>query len=320
MKIVALLLLFSVSACEDNFDPPSLLARSRILGLAFSVEGDPDRTDPLRGETVDLRVLWAFPNEPLPLSFQGIACVALQTGFGVPTCDPDFGVIAELEANAPAGDMPVLTLRVPDDFPEGRELLLFGGTCAGGPVDTLLLPADGSFDTSALDVCERPEDTGELLQTTLPIPIDIADANRSPSLLVDMTLAGQPLATGNLQTGDACSERKDLPLLRVGGPRVALVVSASPESLEPLTPEGDVNPENEVLQVGLMITSGEANANFLLIEADDLIEDTTIRPAREAERSPGSDGSIERIILSVRDGRGGLVVQDVAYCLLEAEP
>ena len=43
--------------CSDSLDPASLLNKTRPLGVHFSVQGDPDRSEPAVGETVDITIL-----------------------------------------------------------------------------------------------------------------------------------------------------------------------------------------------------------------------------------------------------------------------
>jgi hypothetical protein len=319
-SLVAVLSFVGLVACADDFDPPSLLSRPRVLGYVLSVEGDPERTDPMRGETLRIEVPWALPAGPVLRTYRGYGCVALEAGFGVPGCDSTYPV-TELEARAEAPDALTLTWTVPVDVPEDRELLLFGGSCAGGEVGTLPVTAEGVVTDDAFTVCTSPDVTGELLQTPIALVDDASAANRGPSPLVDVTLAGRTLPpTGASIVGEPCADRPELPTLRVEGEPAELVVTANAESLESFPAETEGELDRESLQVALIVTSGETSANFLFLEADDLSEDAEVTPAEDTERSPGPEGSLERVVLSLRDGRGGLVIQDVAFCLLPALP
>ncbi|MEM6956345.1 MAG: hypothetical protein AAF645_11670 [Myxococcota bacterium] len=318
MRITSILLaLLFLSACDDTFDPPSLLARPRVLGFVVSVQDEPVRTDPVRGETIDVRVPWAFPGQPLPRSFRGSLCVLLDTGFGIPECDPAFPSV-EVASEAAVGEDLTFSLPVPADLPDGGQLLLFGGSCAGG--GTAPIPASASELGERIgQVCERPEDTGELLQTTIVVVDEPNEANRQPAPLEQATLAGQPLLpTGDGLAGDPCAHRAELARLRVGDPAADLVVLSPPDAFDIVPETEDEQAATEVLQVALLLTSGESQANFLFVEANDLREDTELTPAEIAERDPGPEGSLERVVFAIRDRRGGLVVQDMSYCLLPA--
>ncbi|MEM1417694.1 MAG: hypothetical protein AAGH15_22540 [Myxococcota bacterium] len=330
--LLTALVLTGVVGCGDDVDPVSLVTRPRILGFDLSVEGDPERTTPAPGETLTITVPFAFPEESLDVDFQGIACFGVDVGFGIPFCagdesDPTGGIFALLADRSTAPAFPVVSFPIPPEAADGTTVLVIAATCAGGVVDPELLssaldptqPLDGS-----LEVCAGGVGTGELVQSRIPVQLEEDDTNTRPLSLVQVELDGQLMGPDpGAVPGTPCAEMAELVTLRVDGDAVDLIVEGAPETFEDFFREGaDDQPIATVedMQVALLITSGEVQANFLFLERDDVVEDTEYTPATSEERTLDLSGSLERLWFSVRDERGGLAVESRAFCLLPPAP
>ena len=312
-----------LAGCGDTLDPVSLVTRPRVLGFELSVEGDAERTTPRTGETLNLRLPFAFPEEAQGIDFVGVACLGVDVGFGVPFCASEDSVIAPLVSRSVAPAFPEVSFTVPADFPEDAELLVIAAACVGGVVDPELFASAldiSSPPAGGLVVCADDVGTGELLQSTIPVQRIPDDANLNPLPLVEVRLDGRvlPPDPGGVP-GTACTDVPELPTFFSDSGDVDLVVESAPDTFEDyfvLDADDQPLPVVEALQHALLITAGELEANFIFTEREDVREDTIYTLPLIEERPVAAEGSLERLWFSIRDERGGLRIESRAYCLL----
>ena len=123
-----------VCGCAETFDPPSVLEKTRILGVRVEVDGEPERSSPRPGETTTSRFFIAGPAALEPTSYAFFACVPSPTTFGLGACEGEPFAFDANAAPVPLGDGIVeFELTIPSDVPPDLErVLVFGAFCFDG--------------------------------------------------------------------------------------------------------------------------------------------------------------------------------------------
>lgn len=88
--------------CQDDFTPASLITKPRLLGIQVQVDGDATRATPFFGESVDVSILVAGPEDsysPDSISSMVIECTYPDRFTGIPICQ-EFLDLAELSSEA----------------------------------------------------------------------------------------------------------------------------------------------------------------------------------------------------------------------------
>ncbi|QQR90778.1 MAG: hypothetical protein IPJ88_03305 [Myxococcales bacterium] len=183
-----ILLLLFLFGCQDNFDPPWLINKPRILGTYVSIEGRPNQNWPRPGESV--RLDWLVADTQADTSYQWfmLACVAAPTLSGSGLCaDLPFALSQD------TGSAPFFELAVPEVLPAELaaalpKVLVAGVICARGDLSLKegfdLQTAQNNPDVFAL-LNEGTECNGQKTERTLvsfDLQIDLLDQpNTHPS-------------------------------------------------------------------------------------------------------------------------------------------
>ncbi|HVZ75510.1 MAG TPA: hypothetical protein VHJ20_24220 [Polyangia bacterium] len=252
----AILATFFSIGCNTNFDPPSEIEGTRVVGARVEVMGAPERASPAPGETATVTWFVTAPAATPPLQWAFALC--LPAPLGALGCD---GV--PLATFTGADSPPRTTFTVPSAASLGTNthLVLYGRICSN---------AAPTFDPEiGIPSCAGG---GEGTTTSLSIlvePAASADANHNPTADHGFTFDGQPwpaLASG----ADPCVTSPKIP---AGSDAHQIGLSAVGTDRERYTAMfGDPpvpTPERESLQFSLFSTSGKLKSPFIFVEAAD---------------------------------------------------
>lgn len=312
---LVVLLAVAAGACSDSLDPAYRLNKPRVIAAEASIVGDlENRTNPRPGETVRVRWRLAFPAAPLPASYVLLACAPAPTAFGVPLCADGEPLALAAELN-PSSDAPTLAIEVPGDY-DRSAILVLGGICMGGVVRTDVDPRDAE-DT--VNVCEG-EGTGQLVSLLHPVDLDGTQTNHPPGV-GEITLDGEPWTAPVPDDPTAPCADLDLPTFALGGDDVALRIAMTEGSREAYaTLEGDPPQPGmrvESLQNSLLITAGELDRSFSFIEGDATSTGEILyTPPSVGDVEVPAEGLVVKLIVVMRDLRGGVDVASRALCLV----
>jgi hypothetical protein len=227
LAMLLLALVAPLAGCQGDLPQATEIARMRVLGVQFQVEGDETRATPAPGDTVRATMPIVFPStsdDASQVTALVIACTA-PTRFtgGLPICqefidaaadgtDPfaalpttrgpfDCGMIGGVGSfamgslslhcmKAPeGGGDPSFALTVPGGF-EAEKMLFLGVVCEKGP--PLLDPED-----PLLFGCTNRRVEAIQVQGTIAVQHDEADENHNPDL-AGLTLEHDTLVRGSL--------------------------------------------------------------------------------------------------------------------------
>lgn len=280
------------AGCGPEFDPASLITKTRVVGAKVEVEGAPQRATPLPGERVNVTWFVTSPDVTPPLGWSFAICAPGTSGIGC--------LAAPLERFDGTTNPPRLSAAVPPASALGgaASFGIYGQVCAGTSsipeVDPQgLLPIctnAGRGTTVFLDVPLQQGDQGNH-NPTADRAFTLDGAAWPPPAGDDPCVQGPRVAAGskghvigNLTQG---SDRE----------RYALVLGAPPVS----------TPARERLQISQFTTAGELKSQFSFVESSDEDEETTVDvswDAPDAAEIPTS-GKAVTFTFVVRDDRGG---------------
>ena len=322
--VPALALASLLGGCMNNFSPPWLVERTRIVAARVSVDADDTLAWPSPGDAVHVDWVVLTPAAPEPVAATFIACAPLPGSRGGPACIP--GSLVVLPPRAPGVEPLVTALTVPgvDALSGATSLLVVGAVCAGGGTPAIMGPS-----LTTPPECEGGSEprTADLVTLSIPLVTDPALANRHPSVREeDWTLDGQPWAAfeGELPYENCAARTPDgsLPRLTITVDRKPVVtIGWSEDDRETYTtvtgdPPAPVT-RDEVLQYSHFTTAGK------LSRANSAIDDTVASGAPAtvdwtfplAEDVP-PEGLLVRMSVVVRDGRGGVDRAERAVCVV----
>lgn len=287
-------------ACDSDFEPGSLVERTRVLGAEVQVVGAPERAAPAPGETAGVRLLMAWPAEEPALGWILLACLEPHGG-GMP-CES-----GTLATQSGTGAEPRLEIRVPegDALGQSTAIRLLGLVCEDGMPESSE-PGSG------------PRCSGDGAQATpleLEIPLAVGDFdNRSPSLADDtLVLDGKRWQADEFDAdvkgcaGDATDE----PRLRADGETHEITVRFAGDDRE------EVDGELETLQLSSFTTAGELSTQFSFVESDDTRDEPELELEWDAPAAKDvpKDGLRVRFVWVARDLRGGLSSTTRTLCV-----
>ncbi len=309
------LLAVAAGACSDSLDPAHLLNKPRVIAAEVSVVGDVEgRTNPRPGESIRVQWRLAFPDAPLPATYLLLACTPAPTAFGVPFCDDSEPLALTAELN-PSSEPPVIDIEIPTDY-ERPEVLVLGGICMGGTVRTDVDPMDTE---DVVRVCQG-EGVGQLVSLVQPIDLDGTRINHRPSI-GEITLGGEPWTApvpGDVTAG--CADL-DLPTVLLDSDDIPIRVAMTEDSRESyVTLEGDppqAVTRIEALQNSLLVTAGTLDRSFSFIEGDGATATDEIQytPPRASDVDVPAEGLVVKLIVVMRDLRGGVDIASRALCV-----
>ncbi len=310
MRSVSILLAaLALIGCGETLDPRSLLTEQRPVGVISSVEGDPTRSNPRPGETVNLEWVSVQPSgEHLPIGWAVGYCRPAPVTVGFAFCgEMPFDFDAQPE---PSAEPPRQQVTIPADY-EGSSLLVTGIFCLEGTVDLLTQPNPEDLGAS----CQ----SGDPLLVTYVIAIDHDDApNRIPEL-EEISLRGEPW-TATAPAGSATCEGLSLPEFRVEGDEEEILLRATAASRERFT-NAEGMEEVEDLENELIATAGSWGSGFVFMEDEGVLEEfgEWTPPTQERLNDDGIDigpeGMVVRFFFVLRDGRDGFAITERAACV-----
>ena len=323
----SLLVLFVLtSGCADELPPGSEVRWDQPLGFRLEVEGDPTRSSPAPGETLNIRVEQAFPEAQLPLSYAFIGCNSAAVSFGTPICASEpVLLVAEL---TPVAGTPSFTWTLPDAAAlDGvHELLIIGVQCSGGPIEVPDLSSPASLDPDDLvHPCVDPEGEGTSMYTRVLVE-SATFTNQNPafeSVILAGSILDEVAPPSALPTG---CRGLGLRLISAAGTRLIsgadtggslpFILSATPGSREDYILEvGDPPeqmPKTEDLRITHLTTGAEMERTFSSIDdASPFIEVSWELPAEIPD-----EGALVRFFFEMRDLRGGYDYEQRAVCVV----
>lgn len=284
MTRLTMILLLIFTACAD-LDPPTLLKRDRVLGAKVTVDSDPDRAWPARGERATVTWVTASPGDAPTFAWILAACPAA-TSSGLPACAGP--IFASSEAD---GLVPTLVLQIPDDM-TAPSVVVTGAICASGhpSIDAASATArcdDGSrVDVVSQHVFLATEDT----------------TNHNPNISrAPFTFEG-----ASWQATEASPCDGELPIVKAGSDRKLIHVAFEDSDLEAFANDGV--PSREDLQLSVYSTGGEVLQQYTFVDPDD---GASVSPVAIEWDPPNADdvpgaGLRVKFHFVVRDMRGGI--------------
>lgn len=285
MKKLIALALFAFAACDDPFDPGSLITDTRVLGARVEVAEDAERASPGEGETAQVTLLMAAPGALPELSWALLACLD-------EACETPL-------ARAVGHDVsPTLELTVParEQLGDAEFLRVVGIVCSRGEPDER-------------GACVGAGAKGTALTFQLPL------AGQSPNLNPDLTGTSLSYAGKQLTEGEgACT---GLPM-KADGKEHDLKIELGEQARE-LYLSSDGKELREELQISHFVDAGELARQFSFVAADD----PTQRPQIELSWQMPSADYVKngdrpvRLLTVVRDLRGGTSLIESSLCLTQ---
>jgi hypothetical protein len=290
-RLMILLLVFT--ACAE-LDPPTLIKRDRMLGAKVTVDGDPERAWPARGELATVTWVTASPGETPTFSWIIAACPAA-TSSGIPACAGP--IFANEQAQGP---VPTLQLVVPVDM-AATAVVVTGAICASGTP---------SFDpATATAECD---DGSRVDIVSQHIFLTTADAtNHNPNIArAPFTFDGTSWAhTDQTECGDA------LPVVKAGSDRKLIGVAFDDSDLELFSTES--GPSREDLQLAAFATAGEVLQHHTYVDPDDghAVSPVALEWDPPSAEDVPAGGLRVKFHFVVRDMRGGIDATTRELCV-----
>jgi hypothetical protein len=298
LATVAILLASSaLAACGEEFDPPSLIEKTRVLGAKVEVAGDATRATPRPGDRATVTWLMAAPEALPPLAWAFVICRYATTP--AEACAPAPLAIAQ------GTGLPSFEVAVPSTEELGAtpRLQLIGQICQdSAPIldsQTGLPTCAGAGTTVTLDLYlqlgEQPNHNPALDQR--PFWFDGADWPADDAALDCTTLPH--VAAG--------SKGHVLRLATLAEDRETIVTASADPAVPPTT-------TREVLQISNFTTAGELGQSFSIVEAADPRAEADLDVTWDAPKASPIDGHIHFTFVA-RDLRGGVGLATRTLCL-----
>ena len=325
-----------LAACAEPLTDVQVIERPRVLAAHVAVEGDDARAWPAPGEGFRSSWLVVDPDQTAARSWHLEACPMAPVRMGVPLCAaPPF---AKSSLDEPAFATPGLTTTTP----QAAALEPAGVIAVLGVICTESEPVlDGAGHATGC--------TGSDEQTTL-VSQEIwvgrgAEANHHPSLTTDrVTLdgevwersphappgptafdaplpSGDPRSAGYLSPGAPCAVEAAalgpaLPTVSHTAGEARLVLAHTAGDREPIDDEV-LSETHEALQLSVFSTAGKLSPPVSYIEGAVSVTDPEATLDLELpENGPDAGGQLVRVVLVLRDPRGGVDWSFRDFCLL----
>lgn len=289
----ASLLLATVAiGCGPDFDPGSLIEKTRVIGARVTVDGAPERAAPAPGETATVTWLVTSPAATPPLGWAFALCGP--NALGNLNCDSDPLNVFQGTENPPR-----VTFPVPDSAQLGtaKNLILYGRICVSS--------APTLDAQTGLPSCT---DMGDGTTAALSIKLEDADfPNHNPVADHGFTFDGQTWAAP-VAGEDACvvgprvkagTDDHVISIASLGADRESYVAPAG----YPAVPTA----LREALQISEFTTAGKLKTGVSFVEAADAADQTTSEVKWTTPKP--EDVAAERPVtftFVVRDDRGGV--------------
>ncbi len=310
-----------VSACGPQPDPTTLITKARIIGATFAVEGAPERSTPVPGETLNIELMITQKLEPVQHTWGFIVCKPAPVAFGIGFCESEpLALGFSLE---PSSDAPNVQVQIPDG--DTDDLLIIGAVCMGGIVNPEIMGEDISENANPC----VDEGVGQIITGAIPVadPEDPDEFHLSPRI-AEVRFGGEvweDLPPAEL-TGCAGS---GLIELRIGlEDEYEIEVVPEPGSRESFITfvagsDGGEESRTEDLPVAFYATDLGLSTLFSVIDAEPGDTDPAATPVASVEYATvdiedavGADGRVIRFEMVMRDDRGGTDRATRALCLV----
>lgn len=279
-----------LAGCAEEFDPPSLIDKTRPLGAEVRVDGEPNRSTPRPGETATVTWLMATPGAMPSLAWMFAVCRA--------------GLATTAEACTPTPfatftgtDSPSFRFDVPSQEILGgaTRLLITGQICADGA--PTLDPQTG------MPTCPGQ---GNTVTATLFLQ-QADDGNHSPAL------PERPFTfDGADWMADGAGDCAGLPSVAIGSKDHVLRLRVLAEDRETYG-AGDTT-AREQLQLSQFTTAGELGQTYFVVEPSNQDPWNDLESKWDAPETMPPDGQVHFIFVA-RDLRGGVTHTTRTVCL-----
>jgi hypothetical protein len=287
-----------LGGCGQDFDPPSLISKTRVLGAEVRVDGDPSRATPQPAETATVTFIVVAPTQVPSLGWAFVVCQA------DPTTNPASCAAAPLASFQGTGT-PELRIAVPAAEALGNtsRLTVVGQICDDG------LPAIDP--QTGLPACG-----GAGTMVTVDVHLDrTGTPNRNPDL------AARPLWIDGIawSPDDVALDCASLPTVVAGSKEHVLRLATLAEDRETVvTPAADpANPTTttrEMLQISSFDTAGKLGQSYALVPSEDTSPESDVEIKWDAPEVPPADGRV-RFYFVARDLRGGVGLATRTVCV-----
>jgi hypothetical protein len=299
-KLIALSL-WTVPACVE-FDPGSLITETRVLGAQVQVEGDPERSTPRPGETAHVEFVIAGVELDPRVAWSLSACLP-----GERSADACTDVLASAEGT---GTTPGLRIAIPAESALGRVrfMRVVGLICTRGSVDVV----------NARCVGDHADGTPLRYDLALAREADGSDENLQPSIQqVRLRFDGEEWR-GRSALAQGCAGQPELPKVIADEREHRITIELGPDTRE-LYVGADERASYEELQLSTFVTGGELERQFSFVEPSDTRERPVVQiewTAPSRKQLHGADELGVRLLVLVRDSRGGLSQVERALCVV----
>lgn len=292
-------LLLALFGCDDPLKSVDTIEEPRVLAARVEVEGDPTRTSPNPGETVQVTWLVATPEGDAPSGFGFLACSAAPRNHGVTACAGEPFALGNAD---PLSDRPRFDFIVPAALdPDQNPLLaVLGSLCPN---------TKGSIDQDGAH-CDGDSE--------LPVSLDFllaraGDINHNPDIPVDaITLDGAPWPA-DVATEEPC-QGLGLPELSYRKSEYPIELAMPESAREELVQTGSAEPNRESLQIAHFASAGNLSSAFSQLIYTDPANSVHFGWATPSNLPAG--GKVVRFWFVTRDGRGGSDFTERALCAL----
>jgi hypothetical protein len=294
----ALVLAAVAIGCGPDFDPGSLIEKTRVLGARVEVDGAPERAAPLPGETATVTWLVTAPTAIPPLGWAFALCAP--NALGKLSCDE-----APLELYQGMQSPPRVTIAVPgaDVLGSAQSLILYGRICVSSAP---------TFDPGT----GYPGCTDQGDGTTAAVSIKLQDPdypNHNPVADHGFTFDGQAWTAGS----DPCSVGLRV---KAGTEEHVIAIVSDGADRESYTAIAGYPPVptalREALQISEFTTLGKLKTGISFVEAAEAAPQTTVEVKWTTPKP--AEVTAERAVtftFVVRDDRGGTDWTTRAVCV-----
>lgn len=319
-SLLCALVLGTVTGCAEPLESITDIIKPRVLGALLRVQGDPTRSTPAPGETIEIELVVADPGPRKGRSWVFVVCAPAETQFDVGACETVIGgpfLSPPLPGPEDPKPAPAFTFEVPDEATLGdaTELLVLGAVCADGDIDLTFDPSAFQGDVTTANPCVDQEKHGALITMGIPLERASEDRNLIPDFAtIDFDGVPWTATAGEADPVDGCA----------GGPlpqhphRVGLIpvnITLTEGSRETFVNDRDP-PETVVEEpfVAFYATGGEFEGAYSFF--DDTPNDPTLEWTMPGPGAIPETGRVIRFHFVLRDRRGGSSAIERAICVL----
>ncbi len=320
LRFLASLAVLTLVGCSEPLESITDVIKPRTIGALVRVDGDPTRSTPAPGETVEIELVVADPGPRTGRTWAFVVCIPSATQFDVGACESLIGgpfLSPPLPGAADPKPAPRFSFVVPDEatLGEATRLLVLGGVCADGDVNFEFDPGAFQGEATTANPCVDQTKQGTLVTMAIALERTIDDRNFVPEFAtialddVPWTISADEddLTEGCRGLGFPERVHTTVPLAvqmaLTDGSRETYVNSADP-------PETVV----EEPYVAFQGTAGDFQGAY------SFFDDTPNTPTFTWEMPPRASvpdvGLLVRFWFVLRDGRGGSTAVERALCVV----